>query len=115
MDGVLKSNFRRKSDNSVSLAMWILRVEKVHPISPPSGGKSHSFMAPAHPLLGLFQYLGIVVFNLRLCRHMFMGHDMSVSDFDGRTPLHLAAAEGHYECVKFLLQSCDVPPEPTDR
>jgi len=51
--------------------------------------------------------------NLR--RHMFMGHDMSVSDFDGRTPLHLAAAEGHYECVKFLLQSCDVPPEPTDR
>ena len=46
---------------------------------------------------------------------MFMGHDMSVSDFDGRTPLHLAAAEGHYECVKFLLQSCDVPAEPTDR
>ena len=46
---------------------------------------------------------------------MFLGHDMSVSDFDGRTPLHLASAEGHFECVKFLLQSCDVPPEPTDR
>ena len=46
---------------------------------------------------------------------MFLGHDMNVSDFDGRTPLHLAAAEGHFECVKFLLQSCDVPPEPTDR
>ena len=46
---------------------------------------------------------------------MFLGHDMSVSDFDGRTPLHLASAEGHFECVKFLLQSCDVAPEPTDR
>ena len=52
---------------------------------------------------------------LLFSRHMFLGHDMSVSDFDGRTPLHLAAAEGHFECVKFLLQSCEVPAEPTDR
>ena len=63
----------------------------------------------------------------------FLGHDMDVSDYDGRTPLHLAAAEvkyrisildgkdeqlphqGHKECVTFLLYKCNVNPEPTDR
>ncbi len=48
-------------------------------------------------------------------RHMFLGHDMGISDFDGRTPLHLASAEGHLECVRFLLQSCGVPAQPADR
>ena len=51
--------------------------------------------------------------NLR--RHMFLGHDCGVSDFDGRTPLHLAAAEGHFDTVKFLLSKCKVNPNPKDR
>ncbi len=43
------------------------------------------------------------------------GKAMHVSDYDGRTALHLAAAEGHLECLKFLLEKCNVNPEPKDR
>jgi glutaminase len=41
--------------------------------------------------------------------------DMSLPDYDGRTALHLASAEGHLDCVKFLLEKCKVPHAPTDR
>ena len=40
---------------------------------------------------------------------------MNASDYDGRTPLHLATAEGHSDCVTFLLYKCNVNPDPTDR
>lgn len=40
---------------------------------------------------------------------------MTLSDYDGRTALHLAAAEGHVNCVEFLLKYCRVPYNVHDR
>ncbi|PKU37886.1 hypothetical protein llap_11810 [Limosa lapponica baueri] len=43
------------------------------------------------------------------------GMDMEQRDYDSRTALHVAAAEGHVDVVKFLLEACKVNPFPKDR
>ena len=43
------------------------------------------------------------------------GVDMNLGDYDGRTALHLAAAEGHLRCVRFLLEECKVKHDCKDR
>ena len=43
------------------------------------------------------------------------GVDMQKADYDGRTALHLAAAEGHFDLVKYLVERVKVNPRPKDR
>ena len=42
------------------------------------------------------------------------GVDISSADYDGRTPLHLAASEGHLELVRFFITR-KIPLSPKDR
>jgi len=50
-----------------------------------------------------------------LRRFHAQGYNMATADYDKRTALHLAAAEGHMECVRFLVETCRVSPAVRDR
>ncbi len=49
-----------------------------------------------------------------LARHAVRGDDLEIADYDARTPLHLAAAEGQAGVVTWLLEH-GVQPNPRDR
>nr|XP_033791922.1 glutaminase liver isoform, mitochondrial isoform X2 [Geotrypetes seraphini] len=50
-----------------------------------------------------------------LRRFALSAMDMEQMDYDSRTALHVAAAEGHTEVVKFLVEACRVNPFVKDR
>ncbi|KAG7472934.1 hypothetical protein MATL_G00114230 [Megalops atlanticus] len=50
-----------------------------------------------------------------LRRFALSAMNMELKDYDSRTPLHVAAAEGHMEAVLFLTEYCKVNPFMKDR
>ena len=40
---------------------------------------------------------------------------MKQEDYDKRTALHLASAEGHSDCVRYLVENCNIAPVARDR
>jgi len=53
--------------------------------------------------------------KLALERAYLSGLDMNMGDYDNRTALHLACAENHPACVKFLIETCKVDIDVQDR
>ena len=53
--------------------------------------------------------------KLALERAYLSGLDMNLGDYDNRTALHLACAENHLACVKFLIETCKVDVDGQDR
>ncbi|KAI9548873.1 hypothetical protein NQZ68_003407 [Dissostichus eleginoides] len=50
-----------------------------------------------------------------LRRFALSSMDMDLKDYDSRTALHISAAEGHVDAVKFLTETCKVNPFVQDR
>ena len=61
-----------------------------------------------------FQFIYYIYF-FAFDSYVLSGGDLSLGDYNGRTALHQACAEGHIEIVKHLVNQFKVPQNVRDR
>ncbi|XP_057363702.1 glutaminase liver isoform, mitochondrial isoform X3 [Manis pentadactyla] len=115
---VLKVGLPAKSAVSGAILLVVPNVMGMMCLSPPLDklGNSHrgiSFCQNKTVVNLLFAAYSGDVSALR--RFALSAMDMEQKDYDSRTALHVAAAEGHIEVVKFLIEACKVNPFVKDR
>lgn len=107
-----------KYENSVRGSMFCSELSKrlrLHHFDIDKKGTAKA-LKKQHPKLdGQLQHYAAIGDIASIRREIFIGVDLDQADYDGRTALHLAASEGHFDVLRLLIASRLKNLNPVDR